>query len=76
MDQVVVPRGQRKIKPNGNVQHHGLLVSPFVGERPENAVELNVFKRYFTGFNYHTKSTMAAVRETAVNPNQRLRARA
>ena len=43
MHQIVVLGGEGKIKPYGNVQHYGLLVFPFVGERPENAVELDVF---------------------------------
>ena len=74
MDQVVVLGGKGKIKPDGYVHDHGLLLFPFIGERPEDAVELDVFERDFAGFDYHTKSTIAAVKETAVTPNQRLRA--
>lgn len=74
MSQILVTGGLDKINPNGNVQYNWLLDFPFVGKSSDNAIELKVLECDFPGFYYHTKRTIAAVKEAAVTPNQMLRA--
>ena len=74
MGKILVSSGLGKIHYNRNIEDYGLLVLPFVGKGPENAVELEILERNLARSYYHTNRTIAAVRDTPVTANQMLRA--